>query len=102
MNYVFTVDQPPTGNVGLELPGLRALPCGTPDNAYFWVSNGDLTLLYRTRTGADAESLPGIVRSDNHAVCQLLFDLKAAHINGFPAEFNFDTERFHLTQALVT
>lgn len=86
----------------VSLPELRALPCGLPDDALTWIQNGDLTLLYSKQTGADVESLPGTIRSDNFAACSQIFHLKAAHINGFPAEWNADTSKFHLTRSSGT
>ena len=82
---------------------LKAFPCGgIPNDAMFWLQAGDLSLAYQKQTGADAESEPGTLRADDHAVTSCIYYLKAAFINGFPAEFNADTSKFHLTQASGT
>lgn len=99
MLYTFDNGQLPNGVLSFTLPDLRALPCGIPDGAMFWMQNGDLTLMYQKQTGADAESLPGTIRSDNWAACSQLFYLKAAWINGYPAEWNAGTSKFHMTVA---
>ena len=87
------------GTESLTVAALRALACGVPELAMFWVQNGTLTLKYQKNTGADAELLPGTIRSDNFAACQQIFYLKAAFINGWPAEWNAETSKFHLTSA---
>lgn len=101
MLYAFGPDQLSKGTESFSSKAeLKAFICaGIPDNAMFWLQAGALTLLYQKQTGADAEVEPGTLRADDHAISSCIYYLKAAFINGFPAEFNSDTARFHLTQA---
>ena len=101
MLYIFDNGQLPAGvNSFPDLPTMRAFPCtGIPDFSKFWLANGVLTLLYEKQTGPDVENLPGTIRSDGHAVTQCIYFLKAAFINGYPAEWNNDTQKFHMTVA---
>jgi len=79
---------------------LKAFDCSsTPDDAVVTLQAGDLTLSYQKQTGADAESEPGTLRADDHATTSCIYYLKSAFINGFPAEYNSDTDKFHLTKA---
>lgn len=79
---------------------LKAFNCvGVADGTMITLQAGDLTLWYQKQTGADAENEPGTLRADSHATTSCIYYLKLAAINGFPAEFNTDTSKFHLTKA---
>ena len=61
-----------------DVVDLRAVSCvGVTDNSLAWMQKGDLTLLYQKQTGADAEALPGTIRSDSHATTSCIYYLKA-------------------------
>ena len=101
MLYLLGQDQITSGvKPALSKAELKAQSCsGIDDGTLFWLQAGDLTLMYSKQTGADAEVEPGILRADDHATSSCIYYLKAANINGFPAEFNGNTQKFHLTSA---
>ena len=94
------LNQVDRGEAFPDKAALKAFDCaGIVDNAMLYLQAGDLTLLYQKQTGADAESEPGTLRADDHATSSCIYYLKAASINGFPAEWNSNTSKFHLTKA---